>query len=388
MVKNNLSGRAAAVRSPLLNFGIALVLILAFSVVASAYTLVFRNGQRMEIPDEFTITKTTLTYEISPGFQKTILLSLIDIGATERANNEPWGSFFKRRQQVTVAPQTPLPEPSQPSTQATKTVTNSDLAAFRQRRIESERAYEQRRLQLGLPTVAESRRRQAQEEASLRDQLRERSTADKQEERYWRGRARELRTEIATVDNQINYVRGRLVEVSEASSVTGSWTSTYPLWPEYQWPRDRRWGRRDRRQNPPIFGPPQYPNRYPNGQYPPGQYPYGYPRTQYPYGYPPGQYPNGYPPGQYPNGYPTTQYPYGYPPGQYPYGYPTDPYGNPYPYGYPTAPYADAEKSAQQADLTRRLDDLLVRRAGLMAEWQALEDEARDARVPQVWLEP
>jgi hypothetical protein len=29
-----------------------------------------------------------------------------------------------------------------------------------------------------------------------------------------------------------------------------------------------------------------------------------------------------------------------------------------------------------------------MKRAGLMAEWQAFEDEARDARVPQVWLEP
>jgi hypothetical protein len=29
-----------------------------------------------------------------------------------------------------------------------------------------------------------------------------------------------------------------------------------------------------------------------------------------------------------------------------------------------------------------------MKRAGLIAEWQAFEDEARDARVPQIWLEP
>ena len=29
-----------------------------------------------------------------------------------------------------------------------------------------------------------------------------------------------------------------------------------------------------------------------------------------------------------------------------------------------------------------------MKRAGLFAEWQALEGEARDARVPQIWLEP
>ncbi|MGZ5436823.1 MAG: hypothetical protein ACXWID_02770 [Pyrinomonadaceae bacterium] len=360
----------------MLKSGIVVVLICAFAVAASAYTLVFRNGNRMEIPDEFTVTRTTLTYEMSPGFQKTILVSLIDIGATERANNEPWGSFFKRSQIAQQRAQTsPTPQPAAPTTQATRTVTNSDLAAIRQRRLESEQAYEKRRLQLGLPTVAETRLRQQEEERIFRSELRDRAASTSREESFWRGRARELRTEIATVDNQLNYVRARLNEIKESSRVTGSVTQVYPSWPDYgPWSRDR-WGRRNRRQTtPPIFGPQQNPYGYPNGQYP-----NGYPQGQNPYGYPQGQYPYGYP-GQNPYGYPS-QNPYGYP-GQSPYGYP-----NQNPYGYPTSPY-DADKSMQHADLTRRLDDLLMRRAGLMAQWQALEDEARDARVPQIWLEP
>ncbi len=368
MNKNSLL--AAAARSLLAKSGTAVVLVLVFAVAASAYTLVFRSGLRTEIPDEFTLTRTTLTYEISPGFQKTILLNLIDIAATERANNEPWGSFFKHREQKSVDAQPSQPtQPSQSPPQAIRTVTNDDLLAIRQRRIESERAYETRRLQLGLPTVAESRRRQAEEEADLREQLRERSFADKQDERYWRTKARDLRTQIATVDNQINYVRGRLNEVDEASLANRSIvTEIYPLWPNWRWSR----------------------NRSPNGN-PNGQYPNGYPNGRNPYGYPNGQYPNGYPNGRYPNGYPNGQYPYGYP-NQNPYGYPQYPYGYPngqYPNGYPNGPYDDSENSSRErADLTHRMDDLLVKRAGLMAEWQALEDEARDARVPQVWLEP
>ena len=382
MSRNHLLDKGVSVRSLLLKLGIVVVLICSFAVAASAYTIVFRNGNRMEIPDEFTVTRTTLTYEISPGFQKTILVSLIDISATERANNEPWGSFFKRSQiaQQRAQAQQAL-QPSEPATPATKTVTNSDLAAIRQRRLESEQAYEKRRLQLGLPTVAETRLRQQEEERSFRSELRDRAAANSREESYWRGRARELRTEIATVDNQLNYVRARLTEIDESSRVMGSVTQVYPNWPNYDpWSRNRRWGRRGRPQTtPPIFGPPQYPYGYPNG-YPngyPGQNPYGYP-GQNPYGYPQGQYPYGYP--QNPYGYPN-QYPYGYP-NQGPFGYP-----NQNPYGYPTSPY-DADKSMQHADLTRRLDDLLMRRAGLMAQWRALEDEARDARVPQIWLEP
>ena len=369
MSRNRLSDKGVSVRSLLLKSGIVVVLICAFAVVASAYTLVFRNGKRMEIPDEFTVTRTTLTYEISPTFQKTILVSLIDIEATERANNEPWGSFFKRShiaQQRAQAQQTL--QPSERAPQATKTVTNSDLAAIRQRRLESEQAYEKRRLQLGLPTVAETRMRQQEEERNFRSELRDRAAATSREESFWRGRARELRLEIATVDNQLNYVRARLTEINESSRVTGSVTQVYPNWPNYDpWARNGRLRRRIPQTTPPIFGPPQNPYGYPNGYPYPNQNPYGYP-NQYPYGYP-NQYP-------YPN-----QNPYGYP-NQYPYGYP-----NQNPYGYPTSPY-DAEKSVQHADLTRRLDDLLMRRAGLMAQWQALEDEARDARVPQIWLEP
>ena len=351
MLRNRLLDKGVSVPTLFLKSGIVVVLICAFAIAASAYTLVFRNGNRMEIPDEFTVTRTTLTYEMAPGFQKTILVSLIDIGATERANNEPWGSFFKRSQIAQQRAQTSqTPQPDEPRPQATRTVTNSDLAAIRQRRLESEQAYEKRRLQLGLPTVAETRLRQQEDERIFRSELRDRTDATSREESYWRGRARELRIEIATVDNQLNYVRARLTEINESSRVTGSITQVYPNWPDYgPWSRDR-WGRRNRRQTtPPIFGP---------------QYPYGYP--------------NGYPPGQYP----------GYPPNQYPYGYPNQyPFPNQNPYGYPTLPY-DADKSMQHADLTRRQDDLLMRRAGLMAQWQALESEARDARVPQIWLEP
>ncbi len=347
----------------------AVVLLLTLAIAASAYTLVFRNGQRMEIPAEFTLTRTTLTYELSPGFNKTMLLTLIDVAATERANNEAPGGFFQHTEDP--------PADTQPAPRASRTVTNRDLVAVRQRRIESEQAYEKRRKELGLPTVEETRRRQEQEAAILHAQLREESIARQRDESYWRGRARELRTEIATVDTQINYLRGRLGDLNESSLLArSSITSTYPLWPNNrQWPGNGQWG--------------SFPNQR-QGGYRPARptiilgIPSGYPAGQYPYGYPTGQYPYGYPAGQYPYGYPTGQYPYGYPTGQYPYGYPT----GQYPYGYPTGPFDNFENSAEQGELTHRLDDLLVRRAGLSAQWRALEDEARDARVPQVWLEP
>jgi hypothetical protein len=311
---------------PRLILSVAAVLI--FAATASAYTLVFRGGQRIEIPDDFTLTRTTLTFEISPGFNRTILLTLIDVAATERANRESPGTFLKRREATSPAPAVV----NEPAPRAVRTLTNTDLAGARQRRIESEQAYEARRKQLGLPTVAETRQRQDEESAAFRAQLRESSAARLSEERYWRDRARALRTEIAMVDTQINYVRGRINEVAQSQTTQGWITDVYPIWP-----RGRRGG---------------YPNR-PNGGYWPARPPYG------------GGLPNIF-------GYPG----YGLPG----YGYPG--------YGYPPGPFDNFDRSGERSDLTYRLDDLVVKRAALLVQWRTLEDEARDARVPQVWLEP
>src|SRR6266705_4096345 len=125
------------IKGALTNLMVAGVLLLVLVITANAYTLVFRDGRRIEIPSEFTLTKVTLTYEVSPGFNKTMQLILIDVAATERANNEAPGSFFKHTEDPPVV--------VQPAPQATRTLTNRDLVSVRRRRIESEQAYETRR---------------------------------------------------------------------------------------------------------------------------------------------------------------------------------------------------------------------------------------------------
>jgi hypothetical protein len=302
----------------------AVGLVLLFAIAASAYTLVFRNGNRLEIPSDFILTRTTVTYEISPGFNKSLQLILIDVAATERANKEAPGSFYKHKEEMSTSATQPAPRAAttEPSPRATRTLTNGDLAAIRERRIASEQAYEKRRKELDLPTVEETRRRQDAESAELRAQLRVESAAKSREEGYWRQRARALRTEIAMVDTQINYARSRLNEVNQSNlNNLGIITDVYPIWP----PLGRQGG---------------WPN-YPN-------IPFGWPGTARPI------------------------------PGL----------GYPYPYPYPQGPFGNTGNSTEKSDLTYRLDDLQARRGALAVQWRALEDEARDARVPQVWLEP
>ncbi len=133
------------------------VILIVLADVAGAYTIVFKNGRRIEVPATFEVGTGTVTYELAPGINKTLQLALIDIAATERANLETPGSFFKHSPQPAIASPVPLTQ------RASRTLTNLDLEPIRQRRIESEKDYEKRRIELGLPTVQETRERRAAE---------------------------------------------------------------------------------------------------------------------------------------------------------------------------------------------------------------------------------
>lgn len=200
--------------------GLSLALLLP--VMASAYTVVMRGGHRVEIASTFTVTRTTLTYEYAPGINVTLQLSNIDLAATERANNEPSGSLLRRAEQPPTArvaqpPSAPQATAAGPN-RARRTVTDRDLEASRQARLASEAAYERRRVELGLPSLAESRRRAEAEAERLREQSRQNEAEQAEQEAYWRARATELRTAITVTDAEINYLRTRVAETPDTLS--------------------------------------------------------------------------------------------------------------------------------------------------------------------------
>jgi len=247
----------------------ALFLTFAASSV-NAYTLVMRNGRRVEIPNTFTVSGSTVTYEVGSGVQVTIQLSTIDIGATELANGEPAGSFLSKS--ATPAPAAGRPRQTRPT--ATRSITNADLEEYRRTRIASERAYEKRRKTLGLPTAQDSQRELAAVGERTHEQLRNKRGQEQEDETYWRGRAASLRTEIAANTAQIDFVRGRLDELPQTSNpfeTTGPFgTLGIPsVDPWYiPFPSRRRsgpFGRNNRRRtgiwNPPLVVlPPQTPD--------------------------------------------------------------------------------------------------------------------------------
>lgn len=172
-----------------------LFLFLTVTVV-DAYTVVMRDGRRVEIPNEFTVTNSTLTYDVGNDMQITIQLNAVDIGATERANGEAQGAFLMKANASTPSVD-PAPQTRRASAQ--RSITNADLEKFRRARVESEKEYEVQRQQLGLPSL-EERRREAEE---IQDRTLEQVRSMRaQEEAYWRSRADAFRAEMAAGEAQ------------------------------------------------------------------------------------------------------------------------------------------------------------------------------------------
>ncbi|MDX6386003.1 MAG: hypothetical protein QOK48_3576 [Blastocatellia bacterium] len=302
-----------------------LVVVIAAASAATAYTVVFRDGHKVEVPPVFTLTANTITYEAAPGINRTMQLVLIDIPATERVNGEVPGSFVKHAEQ-----KQPALSPGSPR-HAQHTLTNLDLEASRQRRLDSQQSYEKRRIELGLPSIEETRRRQAQDEEATLDLARRRAADAANGEAYWRGRARSLRSEIVSVDGEINYWRGRVnpnVPFVTQGFITGSGAfGSFAGRRNLIQPGAGRMGTQGGSPALSNLGAvplrPQRPSRVAAA-----------------------------------------------------------------PFGYPFVPYLYRDDYYNGSDVGIRLKDLLARRAGLDAQWRQLEQEARLARVPQIWLAP
>jgi hypothetical protein len=333
---------------------VALICVVAVSV--SAYTVVMRNGRRVEIGSRFVVTHSTLTYEVSPGFQVTLQMQAIDIAATERANNEQPGTLLRR-----VMPNSTISVPAVANsvTGAVRTITNRDLAATAERRRQSEVAYGKRLEQLGLPSLDESRYRAAMESDAIREELKEIKGAERQSENYWRSRASALRTEMAVLDAEIQFVGARIDEYA-SENLGSSFNSVTTVSPFPTFGND---GRYYPRRNRGVFGDTYNSRRSVASANPSdsrtGRRPYGRGRGRYdrnPYGrYRNGQIVIGTGIDVFPNIGTVSSIP------SYDYSY-------------------------ERSLLITRFNELSAERAGFNARWRQLEEEARRAGVPPGWL--
>jgi len=324
-------------------------LLLIFTAsMANAYTIVMRNGRRVEIPNQFTVTDTTLTYEAGTGIQITIQLAGVDIPATEWANGEPRGSFFLKASGQ--PPQSQSAPAAQTRAAAKRSVTNKELEGYKQTRIRSELAYEKRRKELGLPLL---RGEFAAIEERARQQLLSMRSQDQADEDYWRGRASSLRSELTSNSAQIDYLRRRLEELPSPNSF-GAFTTYDPYGaygaPVLNYPFQGL-------TTPNVFGGSLFNSGLRTGV----NINLGQPR--YPYGYnQQGRY----------NRYRGNR-------GRF---------GRFYNGNVLALPYQQYDYSYERSELSNQLNDLEMQRTGLTVRWRELEEEARRAGAYPGWLRP
>ena len=206
---------------------LALALAILLPVAVSAYTIVLRSGRYVDIPASFQVTQAGITYEYAPGLYVTIQMTSIDVAATERANNEPAGSLLSRT--GTLVKESSASSPASVSQNARRTLTDKDLEGARLRRLASENLYERRRVELGLPSVEESRRQREEEARRLNEMDEAMRASEAQSEAYWRTRAEELRTSMAVTDAEINYLRSKLSETTGAYLPTVAFSTLTPF---------------------------------------------------------------------------------------------------------------------------------------------------------------
>jgi hypothetical protein len=352
------NGFTRALKSALASVALLILLPLA----ASAYTVILHNGRSVEIPDGFSLTRAGITYEYASGLYVTIQMTSIDIAATERANREPAGTLLSRAGRNRVG-KAAASASSSGSVSARRTLTDRELEAARARREAAEAAYERRRVELGLPSVEESRRQREEETRRLSEMAAESEIKEAQSESYWRSRASELRAAIAVNDAEINYVRSRL-GVAQGYYPTVSFTSITPF--PFVVPVGRPVGSFSTLELPPVPMRTPRPPRRPDGRAAPlgGRFNFGAGATRGRISLNPAGAYTGF---QRPRPFGTR-------------GFTTLPQPYYVPYAY--------NNTYDQSVLATRLPELEAERAGLQARWRLLEEEARRAGVPPGWLRP
>ncbi|MEW6735145.1 MAG: hypothetical protein AB1489_27890 [Acidobacteriota bacterium] len=203
-----------------------LVCILALMpMVAQAYTLVLKDGRRIEVNSQYRIVNNIAIFSLPEGNRFSISLQKINVDATELANGQEVGTFLKnatdagklaKLDQRSDNPSQDNDSPLVASSRAiNKKLTNSDFERYRVRREEMSREAERlaaarAAAQLGALSLNGASSNQAttttlvpSEADKQAELLAQRRELEKNKEEYWRGRARPLLTQLRVLEEQI-----------------------------------------------------------------------------------------------------------------------------------------------------------------------------------------
>lgn len=197
----------------LLSFAVLLIL----PAIATAYTLVLKDGKRIEVKPQYRIVGELVVFSYPDGHRFSVPLANVSIEETELANGLMPGSFVKN---VTEPPKIgeKTTQPSQANQADSpfvgrvtkKKITNADFEAYKARRLETERELQRRELDrmAADPTYVPYSAARADEAERLASAMRR--EREKAKEEYWRGRTRELLTQFQVVEDQIAIITAQI----------------------------------------------------------------------------------------------------------------------------------------------------------------------------------
>ncbi|MBX7221424.1 MAG: hypothetical protein K1Y36_15850 [Blastocatellia bacterium] len=207
----------------------AACLVLSWSISASAYTVILKDGRRVDVQPGYRLVNDVAIFTLQNGSRFSVSVRSIDISATELTNRQDSGDFVRHAgaplpitDSDSTAPRlasktAPNNETAKNKPRITRKLTNADFEGFKQRREEKENASNK---PAGVPGGTP-------EPSMVPPPPPYRTTGDdRQAEAYWQGRARPLLTEMAVQEELIAVLQRQLADL-ESSQRRGTGYTTY-----------------------------------------------------------------------------------------------------------------------------------------------------------------
>jgi len=219
-------------------------MVVLLPLMAQAYTLVLKDGRRVEVKEKYRIVSDIGVFTLPEGNRFSVSLDKINISATELANGENEGTFIKNASEPVKITDKPVDKPIIDEDPIANTrpmgrkITNSDFERYKVRREEmmkdsANRANAKAATQANNPTNSTpASNTSAERDAAF---LAEHQEKEKNREIYWRTRSKTLLTELRVQEEQINSLQAQ-IEDSRRFQPPASTVSVYNAPAPYVYP--------------------------------------------------------------------------------------------------------------------------------------------------------
>jgi len=204
---------------------LAVCILILLPMMAHAYTIVLKDGRRIEVQNQYRIVNEIAVFTLPEGNRFSISLQKINIAETELANGVEPGMFVKSATPPPKASDQPAKSAEEESPiiagkrPGSHRITNKDFERYRARREEMARntAAKSSKNEVGpadpkaaeVKPVLEQAKTEAERDSEL---LAKRRELEKDKEEYWRGRSRPLLTQMRVLEDQIAIVAAQIDE--------------------------------------------------------------------------------------------------------------------------------------------------------------------------------